>query len=306
MADFTRDQIEKLLSVKPTGVINELTNKDLSGLDLSGLDLSRCNFNGTKLRKANLSRAVLGGRNGGTIDNADLTGAKLIHADLHGVRGNGNTILDEADLTGATLVSAQLEGTYFENATLKDVDATRARFVGANLCRSDLSGATLNGASLAGADLTAATLLGINVDIRTDFTNTIVNECRVERYTLESLHHERTISRAGRIVMQTIDPVADMRMAYSGFLSTLHLVAVIMFVSPYVWFVCQKWLLSYAAIVGDSTTIVEALGWYVWTGGRQYVSASMHGSFVFFVLSMLYNVVRIRQVWKTKKLNHRA
>ena len=106
---------------------------DLAAVDLSGARLRdgsfiRTDLSGSKLVKANATRAkfINATLNGTIFDNAKLYAADLTKADL-----------TEASLNGADLRLARLF-----RATLRGADLTGARLKGADLTRADLSGAT--------------------------------------------------------------------------------------------------------------------------------------------------------------------
>lgn len=138
-----------------------------------------------RLRDAGLAGAVLryAALAGADLAGVNLAGADLANADLSGA------CLDGANLTGADLCAANLTGASLRNATLIDarllaMNASGARFDGADLTRtsckfavaneatsfanvvlvrSHLASVTFPGADLSGADLGEASLIQANL-----------------------------------------------------------------------------------------------------------------------------------------------
>ena len=97
-------------------------------------DFSGADFRGRKLR-------------GASFQNADLRGCDFSGADLR-----------FADFEGSLLSDARCDQANMAAATLKDTEAIRASFAGADLRGADLRKADLAESDLSGADLRAAKL----------------------------------------------------------------------------------------------------------------------------------------------------
>src|SRR6266511_3171824 len=100
----------------------------------AGLDLSRRTLPGS-----DLSDAVAG--------SAELTGVKLMHADLRRIRLDGATLTD-VGLQDARLKGASLRGVSLSRSDLAGADARGADLTGASLVDTNLRGARLDGAAL--------------------------------------------------------------------------------------------------------------------------------------------------------------
>ncbi len=118
-----------------------------------GVNWQRCNFDrqdlaavdlsGARLRDTSFIRADL---SGSKMVKADSTRAKFVNATLNGTVFD-DAKLYEADLTKADLTEASLNGADLRlarmfRATLRGADLTGARLRGTDLSQADLSGAT--------------------------------------------------------------------------------------------------------------------------------------------------------------------
>ena len=84
MAEFTRNEVLKMIAAIPVG-----NAVDFAGFDLGGLNLRKVNLHGADMRKSNLS--------GVDLREADLSKANLSETNLSGAHLGG------ADLTGTTM-----------------------------------------------------------------------------------------------------------------------------------------------------------------------------------------------------------
>jgi nucleoid DNA-binding protein len=90
-------------------------------------------------------------------EKATLIGARLVRADLYGLRLS-RVNFQGADLRGADLSEADLYEANLEDARLNDATLEWASLDGASLKRADLQGADLRWANLEGTNLTGANL----------------------------------------------------------------------------------------------------------------------------------------------------
>lgn len=125
-------------------LVNDLSERDLSGQNLAQLDLSHTNGS-----RSDFSQAVL---RGARLQHADLTEIAARDADLVG-----------ADLRSARLVKADLSDAELARANLQEVLMDHARLVGANLSGADLRDASIRGASFSRAILRGADLRGADL-----------------------------------------------------------------------------------------------------------------------------------------------
>ena len=85
------------------------------------------------------------------------------------------------------------------------------------------------------------------------------------------------------------------------------MVALVAFVFPYAYFVLSRWAQARFSEEDGAITLLRAVWQYVWTGGSDWQTgqAFAPASFMVFVLSFVYNIVRFVMLWKTKTLELR-
>jgi len=199
---------------------------DFTGADLSGLDLREVNFEGAWLESADLRNTNLSG--------ANLSGAVLAHANLEGVIAIGTKfgkanlgkarlergVFDDADFTGATLMHCAFAGTQMR----------RAKFAGANLLETawgdaDWSGADLGGqvfhkldlkgmrwpeANLSGCSFIESDLSGVDMHAARIENATFVT-CRLGDAKMMAAHCAGTVAVKGTLMTGTDLSQADLR-----------------------------------------------------------------------------------------------
>src|SRR5207247_10307369 len=123
---------------------------------------------------------------------------------------------------------------------------------------------------------------GVVVDDDTGFQNAEVDGCRIERHVLERLNNYGDLTRGRLMTMVIVDPVVTLRSYYSGFWQWIHVMALTLFLAPYVVFVAREYALASFHIAGDSITLLHALGRYIWTGGGEHAFACWPSAGVWF------------------------
>lgn len=100
--------------------------------------------------------------------------------------------------------------------------------------------------------------------------------------------------------MKVEDPVAQLRMEFSGFRQWFHFVAICLFLFPYVWFIVSGYIkASFVCSNKPCTTLLSALCVFLWTGGT---GKHFSVSFLSVCGSIFYNINRIYAVYLAKKL----
>lgn len=130
----------------------------LEGVDLTGARLMDADLAGADLMGARLDLVSLADAD---LSAADLEGASLIQARVTGAR------LADANLARATLAGADLTGAHLAGACLVGADLRGAALVNASLQGADLTGARLDGADLRGASFSFTTRFPGGLDPRT-------------------------------------------------------------------------------------------------------------------------------------------
>ena len=137
--------------------------------DLRARDLSCGNFNGTDLRHADFTDAVLAGAQ---FDGARLTGSRFEAADLRQAKFAGAEIenayfkaaqLGRANLRAAKLNNASFDDAHLEYAVLEYTELAGASFSTAHMNGALLSGTNAPGVSFGNAELKGASFIGGNL-----------------------------------------------------------------------------------------------------------------------------------------------
>ncbi|MEM8984458.1 MAG: pentapeptide repeat-containing protein [Pseudomonadota bacterium] len=240
---------------------------------------------------------------------ADLSSADFSSLDL------GEAQLGGADFSKSMLVDANLSNAYLQCAVFSDAFLVRANLersvlLDADLQRADLRSANLRGAVLAGANLSGsnlayADLRGADFDHNTQFNGCFTKGCKIDRYQLEQLVNYGGLTVGNRMVMRIEDGAARLQASYSGYLQWIHLVAMVVFVFPYAWFIIARW--SEATFVPNEGVphmpLWKALLTYIYNGGLNWkFGFDFHWSFLAFVYMFFYNLLRLLLLWKAKEL----
>lgn len=289
----------------------DLRGATLTGAHLQGADLTSANLHTAKLDTAILNQAILIDTNlteailcSATLlqtvfDRTRVSQADFTSANLRKISFSGyvlrdvvfiNAHLEQADFTNASLANTQLRGAHCDNAFFNN---------------TNLQGAHLQGTFLLGASLQGADLRGAHVSVATTLRGARVEGCRIDRHTLESLEGHGGLTRGDRMRMIIEDGVATLRASYSGFWQWIHIVALTIFVSPYVFFVAECLIRERFGldIEGARVTLRVGLGRFIVNGGENLDTWSLAPLvFAWFVFSLLYNLLRALLLWKTKTL----
>jgi len=208
-------------------------------------------------------------------------------------------LLEEVDLGKAKITGVDLKCALIYDSNLVDADLSSA-----NLNRTKFRNVDLRGTNFTKADLTGADLTNVAVNASTTFTSAVVDRCKINRYTVECLS-TASLTTGQRMDMEIIDDVAVLKNTYSGFLQWLHLLAVAGFLFPYLWFIGEQWGKArfLSAKAEDWIPLWEALTRFIFNGGVDWEAGyNFHYSFVIFSFSLVYTLLRICLLAKTKGL----
>ena len=235
-------------------------------------------FSGAVFRRANLRKALFGGLNldGATFEECALTAANFKRASLK------NAEFRDCELNGAKFEEVQGEG---------------IRFPGADLRRVWFDHATL----------TDASLLGARVDASTRFRALEgVQGCKLDRHSLACLGDARGELTVGNLMdMDIRDDVAELRSHFSGGWMWGHVLALIVFAAPYVWFVVSQWARArFLPLNETSISLGEAIGRFIVSGGEGWREGWNVNwwPLVLFLAYLAYNGARVSLLVKTKGL----
>jgi uncharacterized protein YjbI with pentapeptide repeats len=301
--------------------VANLVHSNFTDCDLRGANFSDCNL-GVCMTNADVSGAIfqnvkMGGLCGEAKNlgearyiNVAFAGSSWSKLKFTGVKFRKcdfrksemiNVLFDDCTFENCSYSKGKFVDCVFKNSNLRGEDLSyivlrRARFVG----NTDLAHARLNNADLSGSDL-----LGAAIHSSTVLLGARVVGCKIRRRQLERLSDYGGLTKGDRMDMDVQDPVARLRSAYSGFWQWFHIIALAIFLSPYLWFLAEQWSVARFNEVeaSASVTLGEALARYIYNGGVDWQSGfSFHVSFVSFLVLMVYNVIRAVFLWKTKQL----
>lgn len=210
--------------------------------------------------------------------------------------GLPGAILDDKDLRRINLQEADLTG-----ASLKGVVAVRGTFTKATLISADLRHADLQGAAFNSADLTRADLRGCKLSPETNFTNAVVTGMVIDLHALRSLGAQRGGLTDGAIGTMVIhDDRVKITQGFGGFWSVLHLLAVVVFLLPYVVFGVRSYVGAQLRPCDDGCIALRQAVWqYILTGGSPQIDVL---GLVIFALLAAYNVFRVALVYKVQSI----
>lgn len=266
----------------------DLSDIELRALELDSAFLSPANLKSLKLFDSNLSKTTLIG--------CDFRLSRLRNVNLQ------SAILNDADFSDAELALVNMNHAVADKITLNNakmyrVDLTKAWIVNSKMLATRLEECTLL--------LTA--ILGSKVNSNTTFTNsTDISDCAIDRHTIACLGEQRGGLTDGNLSEMDIhDDVAELRLAFSGIWGTIHFIAILAFMLPYLWFLFEHGIEArFSDNPENSISLLEAFLRYIWNGGVDWragwnLSLISFGTFIFF---LLYNSLRLSLLYKVKKL----
>ncbi len=302
-------------------------------LDLSGENLSRCDLNGLKVVGVNCEKAMLeqvvlenaaiphsqfdlADLRHARMNNADISGASFVAANLQSaslVRAVApGAVFSGANLTSGMCVEGNFENANFQAATLRGAKLQSGRLKGADLRGADLGGADLQLADLSGADLRAANLYGAN------FSGSRVKGARIRRVDVEDLRANQLAGlRPSQLHEMAIeDGFGELRNAFSGFWTFVHLISIAFWLTPLLWIAGRSLLLSIAPAGVEGRLYQLSLweqGWgYIKSGAISPVAKDGILSYPvnwWFALTwgivLIYNVSRFVFLARVKVLEHK-
>lgn len=299
---------------------NELlpaTSEHFDGTDLSSFDLRNVDFTDSQFRDVNLTSATCEKSifKNAVFENATLKSALIRNTHMAGARFEKCNldgadvqvaVLGKARFTECTMIKAlfghsKLGQTVFDNCIMEGTDLSHT-----DLAMSCFRSTSLKNAKLVDAVLHGADLRGAVFNAGTQLHKAVVNDCIVNRHTLESLDEYGGLTRGDRMTMKIVDGVATLRSNYTGFWQWIHLTALVVFLFPYVWFVMSQWSIARFGVPADlpSITLFEALIRYIWNGGVDWQGGWNLDllSFCLFAYAFLYNGLRGVLLSKAKQL----
>ncbi len=174
-----------------------------------GVVFRKCNFNQDGTKRVWTVRSF-------TVKPAQMAGCTVRDMEITGLKN--------ARLSGTRFSQCKFSGEY------DDARFTQCRFWKCEFGTSRFSK----------CDFSRASLVEVAMSGDTVFQNCNVKKMEVTRLDLLGLKDFGGLTIKQRKEMNIRHDLADLRASFSGFMQWLHLLAILMFVSPYIWFVCAK------------------------------------------------------------------
>ena len=260
----------------------------------SSLLFDCCDLQNAHFQKIGLRRSIFAGCN---LKDATFRDSLLVRCEWIEREGKGNA--EGTDFLGATLENCRmrlsLEGAHFEQST--------------NV-RTVFDGSNLRSVNFSQASLVECSLRGVRVNSRTIFADLKSTEgCHIDRYTLSCLDAGfGGLSVGNRSDMKIHDDVALLRSQFSGIWMWSHMLSIVAFVFPYVWFLVRQRTIArfYSDLDREtSVSLLEAITRYILRGGQEWNSGDWwtpSWPFCWFLIILLHNVLRAFLLFKTKQL----
>jgi uncharacterized protein YjbI with pentapeptide repeats len=117
---------------------------------------------------------------------------------------------------------------------------------------SSFVGSDLRGVAFEESSLRSTSFRWVDFNSETSFKNCNVEKLQVSRLNLNAMKDFGGLSQYELKHMDIRHDLADLRASFSGFMQWLHVAALLLFLSPIIWFVCQKLVSSAALTEGES------------------------------------------------------
>lgn len=219
----------------------------------------------------------------GKYDSVQIQKSRLDAMDL------SRTVFQDVNLSGASLVGAIAKRAIFTNANLSD----------ANLSKADFRDADLNFANLTRADVRGCTFTP-----DTNLRGATVTRLKIDRRALRMLgaiHGGLTDADLAEIDIH--DDQIRVATAFGGIWGLFHLVAVSVFLLPYIGFLISRYVAAQMrqCEFPNCVSLREAFWMFIVTGGKGEETDWI--GIVIFGLLLFYSVFRVSLVFKSNKLS---
>lgn len=266
-------------------------------------------FKVAKVCSCNFSNAVI---ESVKIEGGHFFDSKLNGVDFTNIKGKKLTAsmfslcdMSNTNFTGVVFEDGAFNDTISEGGErhLGKMLLDSANFSDAIFLNTEMYGVQALGAKFINADLRDVSFY------RCGLTGSDFSKCKISKHTLETLG-DQGVTRSDELAMDITDDLAKLRLQFSGFWTMLHLTALTLFLTPYVWFVVRYWpIASFGnASVDGYIPLWKALFLYIYNGGENLADGEFvrHPSSFIFCLLLLFNIVRATLLFRTKTLEHKA
>lgn len=242
----------------------------------------RCRFDSSEIKSLRLERAKL------RELEVERTAVSEFASDTPGTRNTSvfeRCLFRKSEIQSGSLVSASFEYCDFEDFGFGEVELHDVKFPDSELLDCDFMRAHLSS--------------------RTDFSGTrSVAGSKITKLSLEGLVDAGGLTTRQLQSLEIIDPIAQLRLQFGGFVGLVHSISVAMFLYPYAFFILKKhWGAGFSTCVGNCEPLLLSMWKFLYTGG--HFDGRIHWESVGpFLLLTLYNAARVILLWKTKSLEH--
>jgi hypothetical protein len=219
--------------------------------------------------------------------------------------GNYDQIsLNKAVLDGANLSRSVFQDAALAEVSLRKVNGTRAIFIKADLTGADLTEGNWSDTDFTSAILKGADLRGCTFTPQTRLNSAQVSGMYIDLHSLRMLGDSRGgLTTADLATLNITDDQAKLITSFGGFWTTLHVLAIAIFLTPYLVFAIRRYIaaqLRHCLPGADCVPLREALWDHILTGG---IPGSVDiVALGLFLLLLLYNILRISLVFKARTL----
>ncbi|PHR88490.1 MAG: hypothetical protein COA78_36490, partial [Blastopirellula sp.] len=198
-----------------------------------------------------------------TFDGVDFSRSRVDHAKFN-----------KAKLVKCKFKKLSMANMEFNDAKLTKVDLSGATIVNSKFNKAELQEVSFHKTTLRNVDLSNATLIAPIFNSTTKIENCTWFETSVDRYTKEYL--KDYLGQGPLMDLNVNDDLAKLKSRFSGIWMWSHVIALILFSLPYLWFVASQWSLSFMSEGVESSqksiTLLEAIARYIWNGGENWKS----------------------------------
>ncbi len=246
---------------------------------------------------------------------ANLHNTNFRFCEFNNITFGGGCELNETYFTSCRfLLTTFLEGTAggrqsvhfgdasFSMSQFRNCDIARAEFFECRIKGTNFRDCGLTGTQFTGGTLVDCEFTNVSVSSTTSFKGLdSAKGTSIHSHTLAALADFGGLSTGQRMDMNIQNAVATLRESFSGFWTWAHTIALVLFVFPYVAFLAEQYWIARTVrpVPTPSETILEALGWYLWSAGTGHRFSPM---FFVFLGQLIYNVARAWLLFQTKSL----
>ena len=248
-----------------------------------------------------------------TVEGLDLSRANLTRSDFEGVH------FVDCDFKGADLSNSNVSGCVFESCTFgvsalgidkAKRDSSSSAQKALRRMAASFRGTRAFGTVFRRSGMSYADLRELLVDEGTRFERVGMVGTVITKSVLERMHDFGGLSLARRATMVIEDDVALLRQSFSGFWNVVHLLALAVFLAPYIWFLAKMWTRAQVgesiAFEGATISLWQCLIHFIASGGSDWREMAPRAlPLILFAIALSFNALRGVLFAKTKLVENR-